>query len=130
MKKFVLMLVFVGFGQIALANDKDKSLFIKAKELIKTENFTEAIPLLKQYGKDLDLVELKEVYLELANAYYGLNNKSETIKNIKLAISKAGLTEQDFIYTNTLHPETSNFAWEYFYHNYDKLRSEYLKNKK
>lgn len=127
MKKFVVLFMLVCLSQISFANDKDKSLFAKAKELIKTENFSEAIPLLKLYAKDLDEKALKEVYLELANAYYGMNNKSETLKNLKLAITKAGLTEQDFIYTDVLNAEVSNFVWQYFYDNYDDLRKEYLK---
>lgn len=126
MKKLVVLFMLVCFSQISFANDKDKSLFAKAKELIKTENFSEAIPLLKLYAKDLDEKALKEVYLELANAYYGMNNKSETLKNLKLAITKAGLTEQDFIYTDVLNAEVSNFVWQYFYDNYDDLRKEYL----
>lgn len=127
MKKFVVLFMLVCLSQISFANDKDKSLFAKAKELIKTENFSEAIPLLKLYAKDLDEKALKEVYLELANAYYGMNNKSETLKNLKLAITKAGLTEQDFIYTDVLNAEVSNFVWQYFYDTYDDLRKEYLK---
>lgn len=127
MKKLVVLFMLVCFSQISFASDKDKSLFAKAKELIKTENFSEAIPLLKLYAKDLDEKALKEVYLELANAYYGMNNKSETLKNLKLAITKAGLTEQDFIYTDVLNAEVSNFVWQYFYDNYDDLRKEYLK---
>lgn len=126
MKKLVVLFMLVCFSQISFANDKDKSLFAKAKELIKTENFSEAIPLLKLYAKNLDEKALKEVYLELANAYYGMNNKSETLKNLKFAITKAGLTEQDFIYTDVLNAEVSNFVWQYFYDNYDDLRKEYL----
>lgn len=130
MKKLVTLLVLVCFSQISLANDKDKSLFVKAKELIKSENYSEAIPLLKQYVKNLDESTSKEEYLELANAYYALNNKTETLKIIKLAISKAGLTEEAFVYTTVLNAEVSNFVWKYFYENYDDLRKEYLKNNK
>lgn len=128
MKKLVALLVLVCFSQISLANDKDKSLFVKAKELIKSENYSEAIPLLKQYVKNLDESTSKEEYLELANAYYALNNKSETFKNIKFALSKAGLTEEAFVYTTVLNAEVSNFVWQYFYENYDNFRKEYLKN--
>jgi tetratricopeptide (TPR) repeat protein len=127
MKKLVVIFVFVCFSQISFAKDKDKTLFIKAKELIKTENFSEAISVLKVYAKDLGEIELKEMYLDLANAYYSMNYKAEALKNIKLAITKAGLTEQDFIYTEILTPEVSNFAWEYFYENFTDLRKEYLK---
>lgn len=130
MKKLVVLFVMVCFSQISIANDKDKTLYIKAKGLIKTENFSEAIPLLKLYAKDLDENALKDVYLELANAYYGMNDKEESLKNIQLAISKAGLTEQDFIYSETLSAKVSSFAWQFFYENYTDLRNEYLKNNK
>ena len=124
MKKIVAMLLLLCFSQFSVANDTDKSLFIQAKALIKSENFTAAIPLLKQYVKDLDKEALKEVYLELANAYYSLNNENETLRNIKLAISKGGLTEEGFIYSKVLHVKTSQFAWQYFYENFDKLRNK------
>lgn len=130
MKKFVLMLVLVFFNQISFAKDGDKSLLIKAKELIKEENFSDAIPLLKLYVKNLDESASKEAYLELANIYFSLKNKSETLKNIKLAISKTGLTEEQFVYNDVLNVEVSNFVWKYFYENYDNLRKEYLKNNK
>ena len=129
MKKIVAILLLVSFSQFSFANDSDKSLFVKAKVLIKSENFTAAIPLLKQYIKDLDTTASKEVYLELANAYHGLNNKKETLRNIKFAINKAGLTEQDFIYSDVLSAKTAKFVWQYFYENYNELRSEYLKKR-
>ena len=128
MRKLVVMLVLVFFSQISFAKDGDKSLLIKAKELIKDENFSEAIPLLKLYVKNLDESTSKEAYLELANIYFSLKNKTETLKIIKLAISKAGLTEEEFVYTDVLNAEVSNFVWKYFYENYDDLRKEYLKN--
>ena len=130
MRKLVVMLVLVFFSQISFAKDGDKSLLIKAKELIKDENFSEAIPLLKLYVKNLDESTSKEAYLELANIYFSLKNKTETLKIIKLAISKAGLTEEEFVYTDALNAEVSNFVWKYFYENYDDLRKEYLKNNK
>ena len=130
MRKLVVMLVLVFFSQISFAKDGDKSLLIKAKELIKDENFSEAIPLLKLYVKNLDESTSKEAYLELANIYFSLKNKTETLKIIKLAISKAGLTEEEFVYTDVLNAEVSNFVWKYFYENYDDLRKEYLKNNK
>ncbi|WP_329805807.1 hypothetical protein [Flavobacterium facile] len=130
MKKFVVMLGLIFFSQISFAMDGDKSLLIKAKELIKNENFSEAIPLLKLYVKNLDESTSKEAYLELANIYFSLKNKTETLKNIKLAISKAGLTEEEFVYTGVLNAEVSNFVWQYFYENYDNLRKDYLKKNK
>lgn len=130
MKKFLVLLVFVCFGQFSSAIENDKSLFVKAKELVKSEKFSEAIPMLKQYAKGLDEATLKEVYLELANAYYGINNKTEAIKNIKLAICVGGLTEQEFIYSNVLDTKVSSFAWQFFYEKYDALRKEYLKKHK
>ena len=130
MRKLMLVLVLVCLNQFSFANDKDKSLFIKAKVLLENKNYSEAIPLLKQYAKDVDETAAKEVYLELANANYALNNTAETLKYLKLAITKAGLTEADFIYSEALDAETSSFLWGYFYENYDDLRSEYVKNHK
>ena len=126
MKKIVVLFALVFFSQVSFANDKDKSLFAKAKELIKKEHFSDAIPMLELYAKDLEEKELKEVYLELANAYYGMNYKTDALKNIKFAITKAGMTEQDFIYSETLSEEVSSFAWKYFYDNFDELRKQYL----
>ena len=129
MKKFVVMFVLVCFSQFSIANEKDEFLLEKAKSLVKVENYAAAIPLLKQYINELKTTAPKEVYLELANAYFGLNNQKETLAYIKIAISKAGLTEQDFIYSNTLNEEVSSFVWEFFYNNYDVLRKEYLSTK-
>ena len=86
--------------------------------------------MLKVYVKNLDESTSKEAYIELANIYFSLKNKTETLKIIKLAISKAGLTEEEFVYTDALNAEVSNFVWKYFYENYDDLRKEYLKNNK
>lgn len=123
------MIVLVCFSQFSIANEKEEYLLAKAKSLVKVENYAAAIPLLKQYINELKTTAPKEVYLELANAYFELNNKKETLAYVKIAISKAGLTEEDFIYTNMLNAEVSSFVWEFFYNNYDELRKEYLSSK-
>ena len=49
MKKFVVLFMLVCLSQISFANDKDKSLFAKAKELINTVIRSESIEGARDY---------------------------------------------------------------------------------
>ena len=69
----------------------------------KVKNYEKALQLYKDYSKEADFKEMKDVYLEIANCYYKLNENKKAIKHLKMAFEKYGLTEDVFIYNDIVN---------------------------
>ncbi|VXB94915.1 conserved exported hypothetical protein [Flavobacterium sp. 9AF] len=126
MKKFLLILFFsIATFQFNFANNNDP-LLIKAKELSLNKNYTEAIAIYNQYLSKTDSKNLKNVYVEIANCYFKLNNKTVAVDNIKKAITNYGFSEEDFIYNENLDSELSKYALAVVYEDLDSLQKKYI----
>ncbi|MBF03289.1 MAG: hypothetical protein CMP76_08335 [Flavobacterium sp.] len=125
MKKIVLILLFSLACQLNYANSNDP-LLNKAKELSSKENYSEAISVYNQYLSKTEDKNLKNVYVDIANCYYKLNDKDEAVNYIKKAITNYGFSEEDFIYNETLDTELSKYALAIVYDDLDTLHNKYI----
>lgn len=125
MKKIIYTFVILFISQLNFANELD-SILSKAREFGRNKNYTEAIKTYESYIKNAGEINLKEVYIEVANCYF-LNEKKEiAVKYIKKAIIKYGFTEDEFIYSTTLNENLSKYALSVIYDDYFDLRAQYL----
>lgn len=104
MKKVLLILFFSLAFQFNFANSNDP-LLDKAKELSSNENYSEAIKVYKEYLSKTENKNLKNVYVEVANCYFKLNDRIAAVNHIKIAITNYGFSDEDFIYNETLDSE-------------------------
>ncbi|SRR5690606_27946033 len=125
MKKIILTLVFVMVAQLNFASIND-SILSQARKQFEQENYAEAIRSYRQFIKTADSQDLKDVYVELANAYYKNNDKKNAVSTIKEAITKFGFTESDFIYNQTILPKLSDYALSVLYDDLGSLHKKYL----
>jgi tetratricopeptide (TPR) repeat protein len=125
MNKIIYTFVILFISQLNFANGLD-SILSKARELGKNKNYTEAIKAYESYIKNAGDINLKEVYIEIANCYFLVEKKEVAVKYIKKAITKYGFNEDDFIYSNTLNEDLSKYALSLIYDNYFDLRAQYL----
>ena len=125
MNKIIYTFVILFISQLNFANGLD-SILSKARELGKNKNYTEAIKAYESYIKNAGDINLKEVYIEIANCYFLVEKKEVAVKYIKKAITKYGFNEDDFIYSNTLNEDLSKYALSVIYDNYFDLRAQYL----
>ena len=125
MKKVVLVLIFTLAFQFNFANSNDPIL-VKAKELSLNKNYTEAIKVYNDYLKKTDSKNLKNIYVEIANCYFKLNDKVAAINYIKVAITSYGFSEEDFIYNENLDKELSKYALAIVYDDLDMLHDKYI----
>lgn len=124
MKKNMLILVFLFVFQVDYANTSDP-LLSQAKEYSLNENYSDAIKMYKEYLNNTDDLELKNVYIEMANCFFKIDDKDSAIKYIKKAITKYGFNEEDFIYNNVLDSKLSKYALSVFYDDLDSLYQKY-----
>lgn len=125
MKKVVLILIFSFVFTFNFANTNDP-LLSQAKEFSSNKNYTEAIKTYKKYLSSTKNNNLKNVYVEMANCYFKLNDKSTAVNYIKEAITSYGFSEQDFIYNELIDSELSKHALSVVYDDLDKLHSKYV----
>ncbi|WP_130736632.1 hypothetical protein [Flavobacterium sp. J27] len=125
MKKFLLILVFSVAFQFNYANNSNDPLLNKAKELSLNKNYSEAILVYNQYLSKTDSKNLKNVYVEIANCYYKMDNRTVAVDYIKKAITHYGFSEEDFIYNDTLDTELSKYALSVVYDDLDNLHNKY-----
>jgi thioredoxin-like negative regulator of GroEL len=125
MKKVLLILFFSLAFQSNFANSND-SLLDKAKELSSNENYSEAIKVYKEYLSKTENKNLKNVYVEVANCYFKLNDRIAAVNYIKIAITNYGFSDEDFIYNETLDSELSKYALAIVYDDLDALQDKYI----
>lgn len=125
MKKILLILIFTFAFHFNFANTNDP-LLSQAKELSSNKNYTEAIKTYKKYLSSTKNNNLKNVYVEIANCYFKLNDKVTAINYIKDAITSYGFSEQDFIYNEAIDAELSKEALSAVYDDLDKLHNKYV----
>ncbi|MGV7106349.1 tetratricopeptide repeat protein [Flavobacterium sp. U410] len=126
MKKIILLSVALFCLQLSFANLKDTVVLKQARDYYKVKNYEKALQLYKDYSKEADFKEMKDVYLEIANCYYKLNENKKAIKHLKMAFEKYGLTEDVFIYNDIIDPEFSKFALAEVYDDLDKMQQNYI----
>ena len=125
MKKVILTLVFLMVAQINFASVED-SLLVKARAYSTNADYTLAVKSYKEYLNHTTEKKLKNVYVELANCYYKLDDKKNAVNTLKDAITKYGFNEQDFIYNQVIDREFSDYALSIVYDDLDKLHNKYL----
>ena len=125
MKRIIYTFVILFITQLNFANDSG-NLLSKARAYQKAKNYTEAIKSYETYIKISGSEDLKEVYVELANACFLQGNKAEAVNHIKTAITKYGFNEDEFIYSSTLNEGLSKYALSVVYDEYFTLRKQYL----
>lgn len=125
MKKVVLILFFALAFQFTFANSNDPILD-KAKEFSLNKNYSEAIKAYNEYLTKTNSKNLKNVYVEIANCYYKLNDKVAAVNFIKGAITNYGFSEEDFIYNENLDRELSQYALAIVYDELDSLHDKYI----
>ncbi len=125
MKKVLLILFFSLAFQFNFANSNDP-LLDKAKELSFNENYSEAIKVYKEYLSKTENKNLKNVYVEVANCYFKLNDRIAAVNYIKIAITNYGFSDEDFIYNETLDSELSKYALAIVYDDLDALQDKYI----
>jgi tetratricopeptide (TPR) repeat protein len=125
MRKIILTFVFLLIAQFNFANDND-SLLSQARAASANKNYVLAIKEYKNYIKSAEAKDLKNVYLEIANCYFITNNKEKAVKYVKESISKYGLTEQAFIYSQVIDPALTKYALSVIYYDLDKLQKQYF----
>lgn len=125
MKKVVLILIFSFAFHFNFANTNDP-LLSQAKELSLSKNYTEAIKTYKKYLNATKNTNLKNVYVEIANCYFKLDDKLAAVSYIKDAIMSYGFSEQDFIYNDVIDSELSKHALSVVYDDLDVLHNKYV----
>ena len=125
MKRIIYTFVILFITQLNFANDSG-NLLSKARAYQKAKNYTEAIKSYETYIKISGSEDLKEDYVELANACFLQGNKAEAVNHIKTAIIKYGFNEDEFIYSSTLNEGLSKYALSVVYDEYFTLRKQYL----
>jgi tetratricopeptide (TPR) repeat protein len=125
MKKIILTFVFLFIAQFNFANDNDTLLSL-ARTASSNKDYVLAIKEYKNYIKSADAKDLKNVYLEIANCYFKNNDKDKAVKYVKESISKYGLTEQAFIYSQVIDSALSKYALSVIYYDLEKLQKQYV----
>lgn len=126
MKKIILTLVFLFVAQFNYASENDTLLLNQARKASLNKDYTLAIKEYKKYLSSKDAKDLKNVYIEIANCYYNNNDKDKAVKYIKEAITKHGLTEDAFIYSQVIDPALSKYALSVLYYDLDKMQKQYI----
>lgn len=114
--------------QYGLSNDRDEVLN-RARELKESKNYSQAI---KEYVSYIKLfkneaVNLKDVYLEVANCYFLNKNNFMAFKVIKETISRYGATKEDLETSTVLDKKLFEVAWADIFPEYTTLRKQFVK---
>ncbi len=128
MKKIILVFILSLSFQYGLSNDRDEVLN-RARELKESKNYSQAI---KEYVSYIKLfkneaVNLKDVYLEVANCYFLNKNNFMAFKVIKETISRYGATKEDLETSTVLDKKLFEVAWADIFPEYTTLRKQFVK---
>ena len=126
MKKIILTLVFLFVAQFNYASENDTILLNQARKAYLVKDYTLAIKEYKKYLNSPGAKDFKNVYLEIANCYYNNNDKNRAVKYVKEAITKHGLTEDAFIYSQVIDSALSKYALSVIYYDLDKMQNQYI----
>lgn len=126
MKKIILTLIFLFVAQFNYASENDTLLLNQARKACLNKDYTLAIKDYKKYLSSSDAKDLKNVYLEIANCYYNNNDKDRAVKFIKEAITKHGLKEDAFIYSQVIDPALSKYALSVLYYDLEMMQKQYI----
>jgi tetratricopeptide (TPR) repeat protein len=126
MRKIILTFVFLIVSQFNFANTADDTLLTQARKHSSDKEYALAIKDYKNYMKYADAKDLKNVCLEIANCYFKSNDKKTAIKYLKESITKYGLTEDAFIYSQILDAEFSKYALSVVYDDLGKMQEQYI----
>lgn len=113
--------------QYGFSNDRDEVLN-RARELKESKNYNQAI---KEYVSYIKLfkneaVNLKDVYLEVANCYFLNKNNFMAFKVIKETISRYGVTKEDLETSTILDKKLFELAWADIFPEYTTLRKQFV----
>ena len=122
-----LLYIFVLFFTVGFSSANESEDFKnKAKELKTNSEFKKAI---KFYVKAIKICndnnKLAELYFEVSDCYFQLDNKKMTIRVIEEAIVKLGVTKMDIIANNFTNSSTSYFLVDNLKNN-NNLRQKYI----
>lgn len=128
MKKIILVFILSLSFQYGFSNDRDEVLN-RARELKESKNYNQAI---KEYVSYIKLfkneaVNLKDVYLEVANCYFLNKNNFMAFKVIKETISRYGATKEDLETSTVLDKKLFEVAWADIFPEYTTLRKQFVK---
>lgn len=128
MKKIILVFILSLSFQYGFSNDRDEVLN-RARELKESKNYNQAI---KEYVSYIKLfkneaVNLKDVYLEVANCYFLNKNNFMAFKVIKETISRYGATKEDLETSPILDKKLFEVAWADVFPEYTTLRKQFIK---
>jgi tetratricopeptide (TPR) repeat protein len=128
MKKIILILVLSLSFQFGFSNDRDEVLN-RARELKESKNYNQAIKEYVSYIKMFknEAVNLKDVYLEVANCYFLEKNNFMAFKVIKETISRYGATKDDLESSVILDKKLFELAWADIFPEYTTLRKQFVK---
>jgi hypothetical protein len=128
MKKLVIIFVLCLSFQFGFSNDRDVVL-IKARESKESKNYDKAIKEYVSYIKMFknEAVNLKDVYLEVANCYFLNKNNFMAFKVIKETISRYGVTKEDLETSTVLDKKLFEVAWADIFPQYTSLRKQFVK---
>lgn len=127
MKKIILVFILSLSFQYGFSNDRDEVLN-RARELKESKNYSQAI---KEYVSYIKLfkneaVNLKDVYLEVANCYFLNKNNFMAFKVIKETISRYGATKEDLETSTILDKKLFEVAWADIFPEYTTLRKQFV----
>ena len=128
MKKIILVFILSLSFQFGFSNDRDEVLN-RARELKESKNYSQAI---KEYVSYIKLfkneaVNLKDVYLEVANCYFLNKNNFMAFKVIKETISRYGATKEYLETSAVLDQKLFEVAWADIFPEYTTLRKQFVK---
>jgi tetratricopeptide (TPR) repeat protein len=125
MKKILCLFIFI--LSIGFVNAKEKEDFKnKARELKTNSDYKNAIKFyIKAIKNTKDTNDLIELYFEVSDCYFQIDNKKMAVRVVKEAIIKFGVTKMDIISFYFIDSSTP-----YFFINsikdYNKLRQKYI----
>lgn len=128
MKKIILIFILSLSFQFGFSNDRDEVL-IRARASKDNKNYSQA---LKEYVSYIKLfkneaVNLKDIYLEVANCYFLNKNNFMAFKVVKETISRYGATKENLENSTVLDKKLFEVAWADIFPEYTELRKQFVK---
>lgn len=127
MKKLLYILTLLFSISFVNANETEEFI-VKAKESKTNNDYKQAIKFFVKALKECDSNEQKvELYFEVADCYYQLDNKRMSVLVIEEAIVKLGITKMDILEKTFTNNKTNYFLIDNI-KNYNKLRQKFISN--
>lgn len=127
MKKLLYILALLFSISFVNANETEEFI-VKAKELKTNNDYKQAIKFFVKALKECDSNEQKvELYFEVADCYYQLDNKKMSVLVIEEAIVKLGITKMDILEKTFTNNKANYFLIDNI-KNYNKLRQKFISN--